>query len=89
MRRLLDADGNFHHDTRWRSGCGLRRVGMKYGPERTERACGMALRYGGRSYKHVQRILKNARDQLEVEQAPHEDPQYVEHGQVRGADYYQ
>ena len=35
MRRLLDADSNFHVDTRWRSGCGLRRIGDKYGPERT------------------------------------------------------
>jgi transposase len=89
MRRLLDADTNFHPDMRWRSGCGLRRVGDKYGAERTERACEIALRYGGRSYKPVANILKHGRDKQEPSQASHTDAAPIEHGQVRGPEYYQ
>ena len=85
MRRLLDADSNFHIDTRWRSGCGLRRVGNKYGPERTERACAIALRFGSRSYKPVANILKHGRDAQE--QQPAAAP--ITHEQVRGPKYYQ
>lgn len=87
MRRLLDAEGNFHADTRWRSGCGLRRVGNKYGPERTERACEIALRLGGRSYKPVANILKHGRDKAESSQLPAIIS--ITHSQVRGPDYYQ
>jgi len=89
MRRLLDADGNFHADVRWRSGCGLRRVGERYGAERTERACEIALRFGGRSYKPVANILKHGRDKHTPSQAPHTDAAPIEHSQVRGPDYYQ
>lgn len=87
MRRLLDADGNFHHDSRWRSGCGLRRVGNKYGPERTERACEIALRLGGRSYKPVANILKHGRDKVEPSQSMAATS--IAHSQVRGPEYYQ
>ena len=87
MRRLLDADGNFHADTRWRSGCGLRRIGGKYGTERTERACEIALRFGGRSYKVVANILKHGRDKHE--QVTSTNAALIEHSQVRGPEYYQ
>ena len=89
MRRLLDADGNFHADTRWRSGCGLRRVGSKYGADRTERACEIALRLGGRSYKPVANILKHGRDKHEPSQSPSTEPMPIAHNQVRGPEYYQ
>lgn len=89
MRRLLDADGNFHADTRWRSGCGLRRIGNKYGADRTERACEIALRLGGRSYKHVANILKHGRDKHAPSQTSHTDATPIEHSQVRGPEYYQ
>jgi transposase len=86
MRRLLDADANFHPDTRWRSGCGLRRIGDKYGPVRTERACEIALRFGGRSYKPVANILKHGRDKQESSPI---EATTIAHGQVRGPKYYQ
>jgi hypothetical protein len=87
MRRLLDAEGNFHADTRWRSGCGLRRIGGKYGNERTERACEIALRFDVRSYKVVANILKHGRDKQE--HAALSDAALIEHNQVRGPEYYQ
>jgi len=86
MRRLLDADTNMHPDTRWRSGAGLRRVGERYGAARTERACEIAFRLGGRSYKPVANILKHSRDHREdalTEATP------IVHNQVRGPRYYQ
>jgi transposase len=86
MRKLLDADSNFHVDTRWRSGCGLRRVGDKYGHARTERACEIALRLGGRSYKPVANILKHGRDHQQSSQS---EAMPIVHSQVRGAKYYQ
>lgn len=86
MRKLLDAESNFHPDTRWRSGCGLRRVGDKYGHQRTERACEIALRLGGRSYKPVANILKHGRDHQETSQI---EPMPILHSQVRGPRYYQ
>jgi len=86
MRRLLDADTNMHPDTRWRSGAGLRRVGNKYGAERTERACEIALRLGARSYKPVANILKHNQEHRETGRA---EPTPIVHNQVRGPRYYQ
>ena len=86
MRRLLDVEAYIHPDTSWRSGFGLRRVGDKYGAARTERACEIALRLGGRSYKPVANILKHGREQQEFSSA---EPSAIVHSQVRGPEYYQ
>ena len=86
MQRLLDVDTNLHPDTRWRSGAGLRRVGNKYGAARTERACEIALRLGGRSYKPVANILKHSREQHEIARS---EATPIVHNQVRGPRYYQ
>ena len=59
----------------------------KYGVERTERACEIALRFGGRSYKVVANILKHGRDKHEQAALP--DAVLIEHDQVRGPEYYQ
>lgn len=69
----------------YRSGQGLRRVGKKYGAERTERACAVALQWGATSYKPVERMLKLGR-----ESQPEDDERSVpiEHEQVRGPDYF-
>ena len=69
----------------YRSGQGLRRVGREYGGERTERACAIALQWGARSYKPVERMLKLGRESQE----PDDEPSVpIEHDQVRGPDYF-
>jgi len=67
-----------------RSALGLRRVGLKYGPEKTERACAVALRYGAASYKPVERILKNGGEDASVSTSP--SP--IAHDNVRGPDSF-
>jgi transposase len=86
MRRILES--NPYRDQTWRSGRALRRVGEKYGSERTERACELALRFGANSYKPVERMLKH-----ELDRRPHPDDvedagDPIHHDQVRGPDYY-
>jgi transposase len=86
MQRILES--NPHRDQTWRSGRALRRVGDKYGPERTEVACERALRFGARSYKPIERMLKG-----ELDRRPHPDDadhggKPIVHDQVRGPGYY-
>lgn len=86
MNRIFES--NPHRDQTWRSGRALRRVGEQYGPERTEVACGRALRFGARSYKPIERMLKQ-----ELDLRPHPDDggdeaAPIQHDQVRGPDYY-
>ncbi len=69
----------------YRSGLGLRRVGKKYGAERTELATAIALRWGARSYKPVERMLRLGRESGQQDDAPSEP---IEHEQVRGPDYF-
>jgi len=69
----------------FRSGLGLRRVGRKYGAERTEQAATIALRWGATSYKPVERMLRLGR---EVASADDEPSEPIEHDQVRGPDYF-
>jgi transposase len=86
MRRIFES--NPHRDQTWRSGRALRRVGEKYGPERMEVACQRALRFGARSYKPIERMLKQ-----ELDLRPHPDDlvdeaEPIHHNQVRGPGYY-
>jgi transposase len=61
MRRLLD-DSNPVPQQRWRSARGLKRIGEQYPAKRVEAACEMALKFGGNSYRAVERILRLGRD---------------------------
>jgi len=86
MRRIFES--NPHRDQTWRSGRALKRVGEKYGAERTEIACERALRFGARSYKPIERMLQN-----ELDRRPHPDDveanaSPIEHDQIRGPDYF-
>jgi transposase len=86
LNRILQS--NPYRDQTWRSGRALKRVGEKYGDARTEIACERALRFGARSYKSVERMLKN-----ELDRKPHPDDNEPEnapilHDQVRGPNYY-
>jgi transposase len=72
----------------WRSGRGLKRVGMKY-PQRIEVAAERALRFGATSYKPVDRMLRLGLDQRPL---PGEDgspdAKTPQHANVRGPGYY-
>ena len=68
-----------------RSAMGLRRIGQRYGPDRTEAACGLALRFGATSYKPVERLLKLGR---EGTGGGDESPTPIEHDNVRGPDSF-
>lgn len=85
MKRILES--NHYRDQTWRSGRALKRIGEKYGAERTEAACARGLAFGASSYKPIERMLK-----LGLEQRPDPDGEVVsssiEHDQVRGPDYY-
>ena len=74
----------------WRSAWGMRRLDDDYPPERIEAACRRALRFGARSYKPLARMLKLGRDQhpLPDDSATEPEPETIEHGNVRGPEYY-
>jgi hypothetical protein len=86
VQRLLDA--NPVREQGWRSARGLQRVGEKYGAERTEQACGTALRFGARSYKPVERLLVLGREGVGLRDEDAPDAAAIQHENVRGPDYY-
>lgn len=67
---------------------GLRSLAKRYGPERLEAACQRALVIHGLSFKSIRSTLKNGLDRQPL---PGTAPptQAIEHGNVRGATYYQ
>jgi hypothetical protein len=67
----------------------MRRLEDEYPPERIEAACERALRFGTRSYKPLERMLKLGRDQHPLPDTPLDsEPVVIEHENVRGPDYY-
>lgn len=90
MEQILDRDPRLGNGVR--SGFGLRRTGLKYGKERTEKACAIALRWGARSYKPVERILRANREDYGAEPVHGGDDDgastTIEHDQVRGPEYF-
>jgi transposase len=86
VNRLLQS--NPYPQQCWRSARGLKRVGQKYGAERTEVACQRALKFGARSYKPVERMLKYGFDQRPLPEEEASEADVIEHDNVRGPDYY-
>jgi transposase len=86
VQRLLDA--NPVREQGWRSARGLQRIGEKYGAERTEQACGSALRFGARSYKPIERLLVLGREGVGMLNDEAEEAAGIQHENVRGPDYY-
>ncbi len=88
MTRILERDPNLVQG--FRSAQGLRRVGKKYGAERMEKACWIALRSASHSYKPVERILRLGREDdphlLGDDDAPEVS---IEHDQVRGPEHFE
>lgn len=71
-----------------RSCLGLLRMGKRFGDERLEKACSIALTAGATRYQQVESILKNKIDQLEP-QAINESKVISPHHNIRGSNYYQ
>jgi hypothetical protein len=67
---------------------GILRLGKRYGNERLEAACRRALVMGGRSYKHVDSILKNGLESAPLPGDAEETTPSVQHENVRGRGYY-
>jgi hypothetical protein len=86
VQRLIDA--NPVREQGWRSARGLQRIGEKYGAERTEQACGSALRFGARSYKPIERLLALGREGVGMINDDAEEAAEILHENVRGPDYY-
>ena len=76
-----------HPEHGYRSCLGLLSLAKRYGPQRVEAACTLALELGAGRYRDVRDILANGRD-LVARAAP--EPEWVapEHDNVRGAAYY-
>lgn len=86
VERLLEATPI--REQGWRSAAGLKRVLRKHGLDRAEAACGLALRFGARSYKPVERILKLERDRSATLDADSEPDAGVVNDDVRGSTYF-
>jgi len=77
-----------HPEHGYRSCLGIIRLDRKYTRERLEAACARALAVGGRSYTHVESILRNGLDRAELPKANTETTTSIDHENVRGPDYY-
>ena len=76
-----------HPQQGFRSCLGTLRLAKDFGDARLEAACRRALAIGGTSYRSVESILKHNLDQKPLPEHPDNDTS-VEHGNIRGAQYY-
>lgn len=76
-----------HPEQGYRSCLGLLNLQRRYGRDRLEGACALALSLGTCQYRHVRDILATGRDQLRVE--PVSDWHSPAHAHLRGPAYYQ
>ena len=76
-----------HPEHGYRSCLGLLSLAKRYGPQRVEAACALALELGGGPYRNVRDILVNGGDLVKRSQP---EPAWVapEHDNLRGAAYY-
>ena len=76
-----------HPEHGYRSCLGLLNLTKRYGPQRVEAACVLALELGAGQYRHVRDILKNGRDLIKQAEP---EPQWVapEHDNLRGPSYF-
>ncbi len=76
-----------HPEHGYRAALGLLALSKRYGRDRLEGACSLALSLGTCRYRHVKDILVSGRDQ--VKPATPESWSSPAHDHVRGAGYYQ
>ena len=77
-----------HPEHGYRSCLGIIRLDKKYGHARLDAACERALVVGGRSYKHVESILRNGLDHAALPKTDDEPTTSIDHENLRGPDYY-
>lgn len=79
-----------HPEQGYRSCLGILRLGKRFGQDRLEAAAARAVAAGGRSYRHVESILKHGLDRLPspAELADAEGALPVAHENIRGGGYY-
>jgi transposase len=78
-----------HPEQGYRSCLGILRLAKRYGDARLEAACARALPVRARSYRHIESILKNGLDRVELKHARKTpQPKLPLHENVRGSDYY-
>ena len=83
-RTILDRRA--HPAQGYRAILGIMNLGGKYGEDRLERACGMALRANSIRYRDVRSILKEELDRTLFDGK--EEEKSIEHCNIRGASYY-
>ena len=79
-------DSKAHHSQGYRAILGIMSLGRKYGSERLETACGMALKKNSIRYRDVKSILKQELDISLFDGKEEEEP--ISHKNIRGAKYY-
>ena len=78
-----------HPEMGYRSCLGMLRLGEKYSLARLEAACERALTVGAASYKSVKSILAHSLDAQPMASDSPEPRPGTDHGNIRGAGYYQ
>ncbi len=76
-----------HPQQGFRSCLGIMRLGKTYGFDRLDLACQRALSLGSTTYKSVESILKNNLDKKTLSDTDQDSPK-IEHGNIRGSNYY-
>jgi transposase len=76
-----------HPQQGFRACLGIMRLGKTYGFDRLELACQRALSLGSTTYKSVESILKNNLDKKTLSDIEQDSPK-IEHGNIRGSNYY-
>ena len=77
-----------HPEQGYRSCLGIMRLAKRHGAERLEAACARALAADARSYRHVDRILKNGLDRVPLPTLRTVPTRPRSHANLRGARYY-
>jgi transposase len=77
-----------HPEQGYRSCLGILRLSKRYGADRLEAACARAMAAGGRSYRHVELILKHGLDRISPAEESKSTQLSLVHENVRGRDYY-
>lgn len=81
-----------HPEQGFRSCLGILRLEKRYGRERLEAACKRAARFGARSYRNVESILKKGLDKTPIDSEPSATPTSAAttptHENVRGPNYF-